>query len=154
MAIVRRSALSALAFAVVVACGGADDPDAAAETSASAGATTPTRSVEILSPASGDTVQGPSVVVRLQANGFTVVAAGDTTPNSGHHHLFLDRDVSEAGLPIPIEPGFIVHLGTGTAEYTLENVPPGEHRLIAVVGDAAHIPLQPLVVDTVRFVVR
>lgn len=110
--------------------------------------------VEIAEPADGDTVTGPSVTVRLVAHGFTVVTAGDTTANSGHHHLFLDRDLSPAGEPIPAEAGHIIHMGDGSESYTFENVEPGEHRLIAVVGDAVHVPLEPWVVDTVRFVVR
>lgn len=110
--------------------------------------------VEIAEPADGDTVDGPAVTVRLVAHGFSVVPAGDTTPDSGHHHLFLDRDVTPAGEPIPAEPGHIVHMGDGSDTYTFETVAPGEHRLIAVVGDAVHVPLQPWVVDTVRFVVR
>ncbi len=126
-----------------------ENAGAAAVTEATAGPR-----VEIAEPADGDTVDGPAVTVRLVAHGFAVVTAGDTTANSGHHHLFLDRDVTPAGEPIPAEPGHIVHMGDGSDSYTFENVPPGEHRLIAVVGDAVHVPLQPWVVDTVRFVVR
>jgi hypothetical protein len=36
----------------------------------------------------------------------------------------------------------------------LTGIAPGPHRLIAMVGDAGHVPLQPLLVDTVNFVVR
>ncbi|GIW53227.1 MAG: hypothetical protein KatS3mg081_2582 [Gemmatimonadales bacterium] len=110
--------------------------------------------VLIVEPADGDTVVGPAVTVRLQAHGLAIVPAGDTTPNSGHHHLFLDRDLTPAGTPIPTEPGYIVHLGTGGDTYTFDSVAPGPHRLIAVVGDAVHVPLNPWVVDTVHFVVR
>ncbi|MBW3535295.1 MAG: DUF4399 domain-containing protein [Gemmatimonadetes bacterium] len=110
--------------------------------------------VTIAEPADGDTVQGPEVHVTLDAAGFTVTMAGDTTPNSGHHHLFLDADVSEPGVPIPAEEGRIVHMGDGSSEYTFTNVSPGEHRLITVVGDALHVPLQPWLVDTVTFTVQ
>jgi hypothetical protein len=110
--------------------------------------------VLILEPGDGDTVLGPAVTVRLQARGLAIVPAGDTTPNSGHHHLFLDRDLTPPGTAIPTEPGYIVHLGTGGDRYTFDSVAPGPHRLIAVVGDAVHVPLQPWVVDTVHFVVR
>jgi hypothetical protein len=115
----------------------------------------PAPSVTITAPAEGDTVPAASLTVRLDVGGgLGIVMAGDTTPNTGHHHLFLDRDVTSPEIPIPAEPGFIVHMGDASATYTFENVAPGEHRLIAVVGDALHFPLQPWVVDTVRFVVR
>jgi hypothetical protein len=111
-------------------------------------------SVSIVSPASGDTVAAGSVEVTLSADGLAILPAGDTTANSGHHHLFLDADVSPAGQPIPAVPGSIVHMGDASSSYLFENVAPGEHRLIAVVGDWQHVPLEPMVVDTVMFVVR
>lgn len=137
--------------AALVACG-----DGGGEAEARPGSATAvlSRSIEITTPAAGSEVEGPVVLVQMQARGFTVTAAGDTTPNSGHLHLFLDRDVSPASIPIPTEEGHIVHMGTGGTEYTFEAVAPGEHRLIAVVGDAFHVPLQPWVVDTIFFTSR
>lgn len=149
--------IAALLTVAVVGCGGGADTDAdagEAMESAMPAETPAERRVEIVSPADGATLDQGPVVVRLEAHGFAVVPAGDTTPNSGHHHLFLDRDVSAAGQPIPAEEGFIVHMGTGVSEYTFQNVAPGEHRLIAVVGDAVHVPLDPMLTDTVRFTVR
>jgi hypothetical protein len=138
---------------LILACGGGSEQPGSAETEEAAAAS-PARAIVITSPAEGETVQGPGLTVRLEARGFTVVPAGDATPNSGHLHLYLDRDLSASDVPIPVEPGFIVHLGTGATEFVFENVPAGEHRLIAAVGDALHVPLQPWVVDTVRFTVR
>jgi Domain of unknown function (DUF4399) len=151
------SAMPAIVIAsLLAACGGdTGSANTSADTATMHAATMATdRSVRITSPSEGDTVQGPNVSVSVAASGFTVVAAGDSTPNSGHLHLFLDRDLSAPGAPIPVEPGFIMHLGTGATDYTIENVAPGEHRLIVAVGDAVHIPLQPWVVDTVNFVVH
>ena len=48
----------------------------------------------------------------------------------------------------------IIHLGRGQSEFTFSDVPAGGHRLIAVVADGDHVPLQPPLVDTVRFVVK
>jgi hypothetical protein len=45
-------------------------------------------------------------------------------------------------------------MGNAATSYTFENVGSGPHRLIAVVADGAHMPLQPLVVDTVDFVIE
>lgn len=110
--------------------------------------------VEILEPAASDTVDGPTVTVRLATDGVRIVVAGDTTSGTGHHHLYLDDDLTPADQPVPTVPGQIIHMGDGSTEYTFENVAPGEHRLIAVVGDGVHVPLQPWVVDTVTFTVR
>ena len=159
MARFSRSTLTLLGLALVApACGGADEDagQAAPETPAGGAAATPaasTRAVTIASPADGATVTGPSVNVVLEISGMNIVPAADTTPGTGHHHLFLDDEVSPMDQPIPAVPGRIVHLGTGATTYTFENVPAGAHRLIAVVADARHIPLSPPVVDTIRFTV-
>lgn len=140
-----------LVATLLISCGG-DEGSSADEPAVEPPPATP--AVTIVAPQDGSEVPGPSVTVVLAASNFEVVPAGDMTPNSGHHHLFLDRDVSDPSIPIPAEEGFIAHIGTGAAEFTFENVAPGEHRLIAVVGDALHVPVQPLIVDTIRFTVR
>jgi hypothetical protein len=86
--------------------------------------------------------------------GFPIVEAGDMTSGTGHHHLYLDADLTAADEPVPAVAGSIVHMGDASSVYTFEGVPPGEHRLIAVVADGAHFPLQPWVVDTINFTVR
>jgi len=141
---------------VLAACGGGEpEPvDTPAGEAAAPVEAMSERRVEITEPVDGAVLEAGPVLVRLEAHGFTVVPAGDTTPNSGHHHLFLDRDVSPAGEPIPQEPGHIIHLGTGVSEYTFEAVEPGEHRLIAVVGNAVHVPVDPPLVDTIRITVE
>ena len=154
----RRSVLfgaSALAL-VVSACEPKPAPEPAVEAAAPAPAAPepPARRLEITFPAEGDTVQGPSVTVHMSAVGFAIVPAADTTPGNGHLHVFLDRDVSPAGAPIPAEAGFIVHMGNGADSLKLDKVAPGEHRLIGVVGDSKHIPLVPSLEETVRFVVK
>lgn len=142
-----------------LACGGdapepAETPEAAPAAQAAPAAAPATATVTILEPAQGAEVQGPNVLVRLTAEGVEIVPAGEIVAGTGHHHLYLDADLTDASAPVPTVPGQIIHLGTGVSEYTFENVPPGEHRLIAVVADGIHVPLQPWVVDTVTFVVR
>lgn len=111
----------------------------------------PIGTVTILEPETSAELMANSVTVRLSVAGFPIVPAGVMTPGTGHHHLFLDADVTNPGEPIPTVPGSIVHMGDGASEYTFENVSRGQHRLIAVVADGAHVPLQPWVVDTVVF---
>jgi len=133
----------------LMACGG-DARDAGSDAPA-ATEQAPVGTVTILEPADGSEVEGPTVTVRLAVSGFPIVIAGDMTPGTGHHHLYLDADLTPASEPVPTVPGSIIHMGDGSAVYTFENVAPGEHRLIAVVADGAHFPLQPWVVDTVTF---
>jgi len=158
------SAVSILLVAGIGACGGSGDsgtegtPAVETATSAPSDSTSPDEmaapSVEILEPAGGSTVDGPDVRVVLGIEGMQIRPAGDTTPHSGHHHLLLDHDLPDPTAPIPSIPGQVIHMGDGSSEYVFEGVQPGEHRIIAVVGDLAHVPLQPWVVDTVVFTVR
>jgi len=152
---VRITALAALT--VLAACGGGDRqsesmPETSRPEAQPAMEARPT--VTILQPQDGDTISGDSVVVRLSASGVDIVPAGDTVPGTGHHHLYLDTDLGQPGEVVPTVPGHVVHLGTGASEYVFRDVAPGNHRLIAVVANGLHVPLQPWVVDTVSFVVR
>ena len=144
--------LSLLLALTTAACGDAADSEDAASGMSTAEA--PVGTVTILEPAEGAVVEGSTVTVRLSVTGFPIVEAGDMTPGTGHHHLYLDADLTSASEPVPTVPGSIIHMGDASSVYTFENVSPGEHRLIAVVADGAHFPLQPWVVDTVTFTVR
>jgi len=152
------SGISLLTLGLLIACGGERPADSAGagqeEAAPTPSADQATATVTILEPADGADVTGPAVTVRLEASGVTIVPAGDMTPGTGHHHLYLDEDVAPPGAPVPTVPGHVVHLGTGVSEYVFEDVSPGPHRLIAVVADGAHVPLQPWVTDTVNFTVR
>ncbi len=140
----------ALITMTVLACG--DAPPA--ETGVDAASDAPIGTVTITQPATGSQVMGEDVPVSLQVAGFPIVPAGDMTSGTGHHHLYLNADLTGVGEPVPTVPGSIIHMGDGSSEYTFEGVAPGEHRLIAVVADGIHIPLQPWVVDTVTFTVN
>lgn len=109
--------------------------------------------VRITAPANGATVHGP-VKVMLQAIGVEIVPATDERPGTGHHHLFVDRDVTPVNDTIPRGVTGIIHLGRGQTEFVLDSLKPGPHRVIAIVADWKHIPLKPLVADTVRFRVQ
>ena len=131
-----------------LACGGAET-----ESDAPPAGDTPIGSVSIVTPISGATLSGTTVEVQL-ASTVTILPAGDMTAGSGHHHLYLDADLTEAGVPVPSIPGSIVHMGDASSTFVFEGLSPGVHRLIAVVADGVHMPLQPWVVDTVTFTVN
>jgi len=109
--------------------------------------------VSILEPTDGSVLMTDEVVVRLSADGYEVVPAGEIVEGTGHHHLYLDADLTDGTVPVPSIPGTVVHMGDGASEYTFSNVGPGEHRLIAVFANGVHMPMQPWVVDTVMFTV-
>lgn len=145
--------LLVLCSLVAAACGGSPD-------SADDGMTreptveAPIGSVTITEPVDGAEVTGPNITVRLAASGMEIIPAGEMIQGAGHHHLYLDADVTEREVPVPTVPRSIVHLGDGASEFTFQGVAPGQHRLIAVVADGVHVPLYPWVVDTVTFTVR
>jgi len=109
--------------------------------------------VTITSPRNGATVTGP-VKVTLKATGVEIVPATVEKPGTGHHHLFVDHDLTPIGDTIPRGVTGIIHLGRGQTEFVLDSLKPGPHRIIAVVADWRHIPLNPLVVDSVAFTVK
>ncbi len=110
--------------------------------------------VQISAPAEGDTLDRGDVTVRLVVEGMVIVPAGVEQDSSGHHHLLVDAPLPELDRPIPSEAGRYIHLGKGQTEYLVEGLSAGQHQVIALVGDHLHVPLNPPVADTVRFVVR
>lgn len=128
---VRRFATTAAVLAIVVLIW-------------SAAFAQPARTARIVSPAQGEIVQGPNVT-------FTVEASGIMLPDE-HFHLFIDEAANRyvLGNPIPVEVGF-VHFRTPT---TTVRLAPGPHVVVMVAGDAQHVPLRPLVIDSRYFFVR
>ena len=105
----------------------------------------PNAVVYFLSPANGATVSSP-VTIRFGLRGMGVAPAGVTNPNTGHHHLLVDVDtLPPDNLPIPNDANHR-HFGLGQTETELM-LPPGQHTLQLVLGDALHIPHQPPVVS-------
>ena len=142
--------LAGVAGLAVVALGlGA--PVAAAQSKAAPAAAV---QVRVVLPKENSTVAGPSVHVVLEAQGIEIAPAAAQRAGTAHHHLFLDTDVTASDAAIPMETAGIVHLGKGQSEYSFEGVKPGTHRLIAVLADPNHVPLKPLVADTVQFNVK
>ena len=138
-----------LLISTVAACGGSSDeapvPERASEP--------PAPRVTIIKPTENEVLEEAEVVVWLEST-VPIVPAGDMTPGTGHHHLYLDADLGDMTQPVPTVPGSIVHMGNAAREYIFEHASSGPHRLIAVVADGAHVPLQPLVADTVHFIVE
>lgn len=110
--------------------------------------------VHILEPAEGAELDGPSVTVVMSAEHIRLAPAGDTTPGTGHLHLFVNQPVTDAGAAIPVGVDGIVHLGQAQASHELTGLAPGDYTVIAVLGDLIHRTIDPQAADTVRFRVR
>jgi len=102
-------------------------------------------SVSILSPKNGATV-GQDVTVRFGAKGIAIKPAGDTTPDSGHHHLLIDQnELPPLDAPIPNDATH-KHYGKAQTEDTI-HLEPGTHTLQLDLGDAAHRQFDPPIVS-------
>lgn len=110
--------------------------------------------------ADGATVSSP-FTVRFGLSGMGVAPAGVERENTGHHHLLLNRPplgqgedgAEEFDFSMPASEN-LLHFGGGQTQTTLE-LPPGEHTMQLVLGDAAHVPhVPPVVSDVITVVVE
>src|SRR6266571_8834903 len=97
--------------ALVLALGAGASLCGVAEAQAGKGA-----KVKITAPANGATVTGP-VKVTLHVTGVEIVPATVERPGTGHHHLFVDHDLTPVDDTIPRGVAGILHLGRGQTEF-------------------------------------
>jgi hypothetical protein len=130
--------LSLLGLAGLLA---AQEPTETARAAAPAGAM-----AYIQAPGDGATVRAP-ITVRFGLRGVGVAPAGVNLPNTGHHHLLIDvTEMPAVDMPLPATDA-IRHFGLGQTETEIE-LPPGQHTLQLVLGDALHTPHDPPVVSS------
>ena len=127
----------------------AEQPEVAAEIAAEPAMLARTPSVDgasvfFITPVNGTTVSNP-IRVEFGIAGMDVVKAGVDQPHSGHHHLLIDTDLPDVGLPIPADEHHI-HFGDGSTATEI-SLPPGDHTLQMLLGDHRHIPHNPAVVS-------
>ena len=96
--------------------------------------------VYFVTPADGATVSSP-LTVEFGMDVMAVVPAGDTTDNSGHHHVLIDTGLPDLNLPIPKDEKH-VHFGDGSSQAQLD-LAPGNHTLQLLFADYLHIPHDP-----------
>ncbi len=102
----------------------------------------------------GDVVTSP-ITINFGLRGMGVAPAEVERENTGHHHLFVNREPFGEGpfgeeefeLAVPNDENHR-HFGGGQTEVTIE-LPPGEHTLQLVLGDHGHVPHNPPVVSEV-----
>ena len=110
-------------------------------------------SSHILSPADGDTVSS-EFLIRLGVSGARVVPAdGRRVVGEGHHHVFVDADLTPADSTIPKTEG-IYHIGSGADTLRVQGLTPGTHRVITRFAYGNHVPMTSVATDTIWVVVR
>jgi len=128
-----RTRLLLLACVLIgsAACGTQSDSDNPAAA--------PTPSSQSMSLALGDvpsSVDGNVVTLPVDLAGLTIVKAdGDTSGNSGHFHVFVDREPVAVGQVIPKERG-VVHSADNPIK--VWGLDPGRHTFTVVIGDGTH----------------
>mgnify|MGYP001972861139 CR=1 FL=1 len=142
---IRNTLLVAIALAgslVTVSGQDAPKPPNPLETPSPKGAR-----VYIMGLKDGKTVKG-SVTIRFGLKGMGVCPAGTYLPDTGHHHLLVNMDVSEleSKMPIPSIEGKCLHYGKGQTQVTLD-LPKGKHTLQLAFANFAHILHKPAVVS-------
>jgi hypothetical protein len=154
----RRSALGLVAVLVLVlAAAGCAPKEPAAESEAAPAAEAEAAAAEaedhatmgaadtatgaprifFVEPAPGATVTSPVHIVFGTEN-FIIEprVEGEIHHGAGHHHIGLDTQCVPPGEIIPSAAPW-VHFGDGSTEIDFQ-LPPGEHHLVAQIGDGEH----------------
>lgn len=99
----------------------------------------------IVWPTDGEVIPGGDFVVLFGLHGMGTAPAGVTKAHTGHHHLLVDTGLPALDRPIPADDNHI-HFGRGQTEYRIQ-LPPGDHTLQLLLGDADHLPHTPPVMS-------
>jgi len=109
--------------------------------------------LKILSPTAGGTVGLGAVKVSVNYAGPTLVPGPEAKKLDDYHlHYFLDEDANvfvQGARPIPTGNPHIIH--SAAKELTFENVGNGAHTVAVVMSGNNHIPVNPILIDTVSF---
>ena len=109
--------------------------------------------VYIAEPTDGATVP-ETFMVRFGLSGMDLAPAGVDEPNTGHHHLLIDREeLPELNASLPATDQ-IRHFGKAQTETEL-TLEPGEHTLRLVLGNHLHIPHDnPVISEPIKITVQ
>jgi len=91
----------------------------------------------IIEPADGATLPA-TFRVKFGLSEMDLAPAGTDQPNTGHHHLLIDRPEYDITSSLPSTEQ-IRHFGKAQTETEL-TLPPGEHTLQLILGNYAHVP--------------
>lgn len=99
----------------------------------------------IVSPSNGEVVSSP-VKVQFGLKGMGVAPAGIEYPDTGHHHLLVNRSITDFSGPLPSGDADLLHFGGGQTETTI-SLEPGQYTLQMILGDQDHVPHDPPVMS-------
>lgn len=99
--------------------------------------------VSFQSPVNGTRINAPFVHIIMNVEGMDVVPAGTDKPNSGHHHLLINKELTDEENALPADEQHI-HFGKGQTEAKIA-LEPGTYTLQLVFADAYHVPHNPVV---------
>ena len=109
--------------------------------------------VYIISPTSGQSLVSP-FKVKFGLNGMGVAPAGVEYPDTGHHHLIVNKEIREFNKPLPSGESGIIHFGGGQTE-TILDLEPGTYDLYLILGDHDHVPHNsPVISEKVKITVE
>lgn len=107
----------------------------------------------IIEPADGAVVP-ETFSVKFGLSGMDLAPAGIDKPNTGHHHLLIDKqELPELNASLPATEQ-IRHFGKAQTETEL-TLEPGEHTLRLVLGNYLHVPHDnPVISEPIKVTVR
>jgi hypothetical protein len=110
--------------------------------------------VYFITPVNGQIVSG-EFKVQFGLSGIGVAPAGSKVKNTGHHHILINKDVSEINFTRPLpSTDQIKHFGGGQTETVLK-LPKGKHTLQLLLGNYAHIPHdKPIISENITITVE
>ena len=129
----QRLTMAALALlALGTACGDSDDGT----------------SVEITNLDDDATIEGNVVELDLDVSGIDIVSAADDPGDgdTGHFHVFIDRDPVDPGETIPAGEPDVIHTAENPIQVT--GLSAGEHRIVVVLGDRDHVRIGDAIAQT------
>jgi len=97
--------------------------------------------VYIVWPKDGEVIHGGKLWLRMGIRNAGIAPAGVEAPNTGHHHVLIDAELPPFDEEIPADRNHL-HFGGGQTEARIE-LPPGQHTIQIILGDAQHIPHNP-----------
>jgi hypothetical protein len=112
--------------------------------------------LKIASPAQNQSVGGGAVKVSVNYTGPALVPGAEARKLDDYHlHYFLDEDATpflSGGKSIPAGNPRIVH--SAAREVAFDNLEAGQHTISVVMSGNNHVPVSPVLTDTVSFTIQ